>query len=327
MTAAPHPDLEEAVRLLRAGELVAFPTETVYGLGADASNPQAVARVFAAKGRPADHPLIVHLPGAASVPDWASEFPAAAQRLARAFWPGPLTLVLPRSKRVHAAVTGGQDSVALRVPAHPLAQALLQAFDGGVAAPSANRYGRVSPTRAEHVRDELGDRVALVLDGGECTVGLESTIVACLGGRVSVLRPGMIARDAVAAIAGALAPPDATRPRVPGSSRAHYSPSVPVELLDSAQVEPRCRELAASGASLAVIARRAPGAPVGRGVAWRQVPGDAASYGHDLYATLRELDRGGASRILVEQVPATPPWEAVRDRLQRAAAKEPADDT
>lgn len=326
MSARPGPDLDEAVRLLRAGELVAFPTETVYGLGADAANPLAVAKVFAAKGRPADHPLIVHLAEGASVPDWASDFPHAARRLARAFWPGPLTLVLPRSARVPAAVTGGQDSIALRVPSHPLAQALLRAFAGGIAAPSANRYGHLSPTRAEHVREELADRVALVLDGGECAVGLESTIVSCLAGGVSLLRPGMIGREAIEAVAGPLTLSAIGVPRVPGSTRVHYAPSLPVELLDGDRLERRCLELAEAGAVAAVVARRAAAAPVA-GALWRVAPGDAAGYGHDLYATLRVLDRSGASRILIEQVPATEPWDAVRDRLQRAAAREPPDDT
>ncbi|MDH5580032.1 MAG: L-threonylcarbamoyladenylate synthase, partial [Betaproteobacteria bacterium] len=295
--------------------------------GADALNPVAVARVFAAKDRPADHPLIVHLADQACVPDWATEFPETARQLARAFWPGPLTLVLPRSARVPAAVTGGQDSVALRVPAHPVAQALLRSFGGGIAAPSANRYGRVSPTRAEHVREELGDRVALVLDGGECAVGLESTIVSCLAGQVALLRPGMIGRDAIEAVVGPLAACAAVAtPRVPGSQRVHYAPAVPVELLGRDQLERRCAELAAAGATVAVIAR---GAATGSRdtMGWHVAPVDAAGYGHDLYATLRTLDRSGASRILIEQVPATGPWEAVRDRLQRAAAKEPPDDT
>ncbi len=327
MCTHPGNDLQEAVRLLRAGELVAFPTETVYGLGADASNPLAVARVFAAKGRPADHPLIVHLADQACVPDWTSGFPETARQLASAFWPGPLTLVLPRSARVPAAVTGGQDSVALRVPAHPVAQALLRSFGGGIAAPSANRYGRVSPTRAEHVREELGDRVSLVLDGGECAVGLESTIVSCLAGQVALLRPGMIGRDAIEAVVGPLAAgAAAATPRVPGSARVHYAPAVPVELLDRDQLGRRCAELAAAGARVAVIARSAATGP-GNTMAWQVAPADAAGYGHDLYATLRTLDRSGASRILIERVPATGPWEAVRDRLQRAAAKEPPDDT
>ena len=326
MNATTGKDIARAVQLLRAGELVAFPTETVYGLGADAANPAAVARVFAAKGRPADHPLIVHIAGPAQLPDWASEFPGPAQELARAFWPGPLTLVLPRAARVATCVTGGQDSVALRVPAHPVAQALLRAFGGGIAAPSANRYGRVSPTRAEHVHEELGDRVALVLDGGDCEVGLESTIVACLAGRVTLLRPGMIGRAAIAAAAGPLDAPVAGEPRVPGSTRVHYAPSVPVELLDGDALERRCEELAAAGAQVAVLARRAAAGPVGEAT-WRVAAADAAGYGHDLYAMLRQLDQGGASRILIERAPPTGEWEAVRDRLQRAAAKQPPDDT
>ena len=185
-------ELDAAVQALRDGELVAFPTETVYGLGAHAAHPAALRRVFELKGRPPTHPLIVHLDSARFLPRWAREIPPAAQQLAERFWPGPLTLVLPRAPNVHPLVTGGQDTVAVRVPAHPMAQQLLTAFGGGIAAPSANRFGRVSPTRAEHVREEFGDAVRVVLDGGECKLGLESTIVACLDGQVRLLRPGSI---------------------------------------------------------------------------------------------------------------------------------------
>jgi len=184
--------IEKAAALLRQGELVAFPTETVYGLGADASNPEAVAKIFAAKGRPADHPLIVHIPGVEHLDRWAREIPETAFASAKAFWPGPLTLILKRQPNVPDAVTGGQDTVGIRVPGHPLALELLKAFDGGVAAPSANRFGHVSPTTAQHVHDELGSAVAMVLDGGPCRVGIESTIVNLTGPQSRILRPGMI---------------------------------------------------------------------------------------------------------------------------------------
>ncbi|MEK7737911.1 MAG: L-threonylcarbamoyladenylate synthase, partial [Pseudomonadota bacterium] len=228
MKAKPHKEaaaqIAHAVTLLRAGELVAFPTETVYGLGADAANPAAVAKIFAAKGRPADHPLIVHLPSAEALDAWAREVPESARKLAAAFWPGPLTLILKRQPQVPDAVTGGQDTVGLRVPDHPLALALLKAFDGGrfrgIAAPSANRYGRISPTSAAHVRAELGAAVPLVLDGGDCQVGIESTIVDLSRGTPRLLRPGAIGAADIAHVLGAnldkisLEHPDASAPRV-----------------------------------------------------------------------------------------------------------------
>lgn len=317
--------IDEAVSLLRAGELVAFPTETVYGLGADAANPSAVRRIFEAKGRPLDHPVIVHLASTERVTDWAREFPEPAKRLAARFWPGPLTLVLPRAPGVPDEVTGGQDTVALRVPAHPLAQSLLARFGGGIAAPSANRYGRVSPTRAAHVREELGDRVALVLDGGPCDVGLESTIVAFADDRAVLLRPGHITRGQLEELTGPLASPAADAPRVPGAKRSHYSPDTPVELVDDEDLEKRCVELAPSG-RIAVLARRAP-ARIPPAVLWKQAAEGPRPFGHDLYAALRELDAAGATRILVGRVPDTGEWEAVRDRLVRAAAREPVDET
>ena len=315
--------VEEAVRVLRAGGLVAFPTETVYGLGADASNPSAVARIFAAKGRPADHPLIVHLASAGQVGQWARDFPEPARRLAAAFWPGPLTLVLPRAPQVLDAVTGGQDTVALRVPSHPVAQRLLHRFGGGIAAPSANRYGRVSPTLASHVRDELGDRVDVVLDGGACEVGLESTIVGVDGQHVTVLRPGRVTSAGIEAVAGPVTDPGLHAPRVPGAMRSHYAPATPLELLDAASIDRR--STAGGGAAqIAVLSRRP--APDGcLAAAWRQVAPDAVGYAHDLYAALRELDASGAARILVEEVPGGEEWAAVRDRLVRAARRDAPD--
>src|SRR6202171_41652 len=197
-------ELATAVQALRDGELVAFPTETVYGLGAHAGYPAALRRIFELKGRPTTHPLIVHIDSPRYLTRWAREVPEAAQQLAEHFWPGPLTLVLPRAENVHRLITGGQDTVAVRVPAHPMAQQLLTAFGGGIAAPSANRYGRLSPTRAEHVRDELGDAVKIILDGGECQIGLESTIVTVEGSSVRLLRPGAVTAGQIRTVIGEL---------------------------------------------------------------------------------------------------------------------------
>ncbi len=311
--------IERAVALLNAGELVAFPTETVYGLGADASNAAAVARIFAAKGRPKTHPLIVHFSGLAAARDWAAEVPAAASRLAEAFWPGPLTLVLPKSAQVPDAVTGGQASIAIRAPAHPVARALLAAFGRGIAAPSANRYGRISPTRARDVREELGDRVAMVLDGGDCEVGLESTIVACLDGRVTLLRPGAISRSQVADVVGSVEDPGADAPRAPGRGRSHYAPGTPLSIVQPPDLRAAVAAALAAGGRVAVLARSEPMG--GAGVSWRRMPAEAAPYGRALYAALRQLDAAGAGRILVEAVPAGEAWAAIADRLARAAAE------
>jgi L-threonylcarbamoyladenylate synthase len=317
--------IEKAVALLNAGELVAFPTETVYGLGADAENAFAVARIFMAKGRPATHPLIVHFSNFALARAWASNVPAAAAKLAAAFWPGPLTLVLPKAAGVPAAVTGGQPSVALRAPAHPVARALLAAFGRGIAAPSANRYGRISPTRAADVREELGDRVALVLDGGECEVGLESTIVACLGGRVTLLRPGSISRSQVEDVVGHVEDPGAGAPRMPGRDRSHYAPGTPLAVAESGALQREVATAGERGERLAVLARSAPPFASER-LVWRRMPDAPVPYGRALYAALRALDAAGADRILVEAVPGGEPWAAIADRLSRAAGAGRADD-
>jgi L-threonylcarbamoyladenylate synthase len=312
--------IEDAVRLLNAGELVAFPTETVYGLGADATNPLAVARIFAAKGRPASHPLIVHVSSLSAAREWASDMPVAAARLAEAFWPGPLTIVVPKAGQVSTAVTGGQSSVGLRAPAHPVARALLAAFGRGIAAPSANRYGRISPTRADDVRAELGSRVAVVLDGGECDVGLESTIVACLGGQVTLLRPGAVSRSQVADVVGEVSDPDVFSPRAPGRQRSHYAPATPLAIADAAVLGSAVGRALAAGEHVAVLARSA--APCGsERLTWRQMPAQPAAYGRTLYAALRQLDAAGARRILVEAVPDDESWAAIADRLARAAVR------
>ncbi len=317
--AASDKDITHAVALLRAGELVAFPTETVYGLGADASNPDAVRKVFAVKGRPAEHPLIVHIGDAAQLRDWACDVPPAAIKLAQQFWPGPLTLVLKRTSRVPGVVTGGQDTVAIRVPSHPLAQQLLKAFGGGIAAPSANRFGHVSATTAAHVREEFGDTVACVLDGGSADVGIESTIVDCSRGGVTLLRPGWITPQQIETAAGVtLTAPDAQAPRVSGTLDKHYAPQTPVLLMEGDLVVELARSLTRQGKRVAVLARTAL-QPVIEGVVWKAAPQDAAGYAHDIYSSLRELDHAGCDAILVEQPPEASEWAAIKDRLIRAS--------
>jgi L-threonylcarbamoyladenylate synthase len=314
-------DIARAAAVLRAGGLVAFPTETVYGLGADAANPEAVRKVYAAKGRPAGHPLIVHLADAAQLDAWARDVPPAARALAGAFWPGPLTLVLKRHPRVCGAVTGGQDTVAVRVPSHPVAQALLRAFGGALAAPSANRFGRVSATTAEHVREEFGDAVGCVLDGGATDVGIESTIVDVSGARPALLRPGAIGAARIEAVLGApLARAGAGAPRAPGMLERHYAPGTPLVLADDADLALElARSLVRQGRRVAVLALGAR-RPLLPGLVWTAAAADPAGYAHDLYAHLRRLDAAGCDVIVVERPPAQEAWAAVRDRLARAAA-------
>jgi len=312
-------DIQQAVTILRAGGLVAFPTETVYGLGADARSPEAVRRLFVAKGRPADHPVIVHLASADAMPEWASRVPSTAVTLAAAFWPGPLTLVLPRAAHVLDLVTGGQETVAIRVPSHPVAHALLETYGDGVVAPSANRFGRLSPTRADHVHAELGDAVDLILDGGPTDVGVESTIVDLSGDRPTLLRPGGITPAQLAAALGES--PDAAHaasPRASGTLPSHYAPRTPLDVIAPDDLEERANQLATKGSRVAVLARRhAP--PMYSSIAWHATCTDAAHYTRTLYAVLRALDADGYDRILVEDVPDDDAWLAVRDRLRRAA--------
>jgi L-threonylcarbamoyladenylate synthase len=309
--------ITRGVTELDCGNLVAFPTETVYGLGADAANAEAVAKIFARKGRPADHPLIVHFASALALDDWAVDVPEDARRLAAAFWPGPLTLILRKAQHVLPIVTGGQDTVGLRCPSHPVAQSLLRGFarsgSGGVAAPSANRFGHVSPTTAQHVRDEFGEDL-LVIDGGACEVGLESTIVDLSRGVPVLLRPGAISRQQLARVLG-LAPRDrdADAPRASGTLAAHYAPGTPLRLVDGTAL----RAALAGPGRFAVLAFRQPVPGVG---AFITAPAESSRYAHDLYANLRALDAARAEAILVETPPADPEWEAVNDRLARAAA-------
>ena len=309
----PPPSIAEAVAILRGGGLLAIPTETVYGLAADAHNADAVARIFALKGRPADHPLIVHIAGAEKIADWADSAPDAAYLLAAQFWPGPLTLILKKRAEVPDAVTGGQDTVGLRSPDHALTLALLKAFGGGLAAPSANRFGRISPTSAAHVRDEFGDAAPPILDGGPCTVGIESTIVDLSQSPPRILREGHIRREQLLPfLPGLQSGFAAASPRVSGSLDAHYAPRTPMRMLErdhliaAATHDPRCVLLAFD--------------LLPPGTQGLSLPAQPEAYAHGLYAALRELDSRHAACILIEQPPSGPDWLAVNDRIKRALA-------
>ncbi len=312
--------IERAVAVLKSGGLVAFPTETVYGLGADARNPGALHKLYAVKGRPADHPVIVHLADRAQLPRWARDLPPAADRLAGKFWPGPLTLILGRAPGVSDAITGGQDTIGVRVPSHPVAHALLEKFGDGIAAPSANRFGHVSATTAGHVRQEFGDRVECILDGGPSEVGIESTIVDVSGDAPALLRPGQIsAREIEETIGAPLAPPHAESPRAPGTLAAHYAPATPLLVMEGDWLLELAATLTHQGKRVAVLARSAM-QPLLKNLTWIAAPPDARAYAHDLYANLRRLDAAGCDTLLVEQPPPTPEWAAINDRLGRATA-------
>lgn len=311
--------LSLAANRLARGGLVAFPTETVYGLGARADDDEAVAAIFATKGRPADHPLIVHLAAPSAATRFASVIPAVAQRLIDAFWPGPLTLILPRIHGVASAAAGGHASIGLRCPAHPVAQALLKATEAlgvaGVAAPSANRFGHISPTQASHVQAEFGNEL-LVLDGGACTLGIESAIVDCTRARPVLLRPGVLTSAKIEAAAGeVLQARDDEAPSAPGTLAKHYAPRARLRLMSTAALQAAL--LGAEAKSVAVYSRTA---LASLGLLVRTMPGAPSAASHELFAALRELDATGVPQIWVEQPPESPEWDGVRDRLERAAA-------
>lgn len=313
-------DIEKAVAVLRRGGLVAFPTETVYGLGADASNPDAIRKLYEAKGRPGDHPVIVHLANARQLDAWTRDLTPVATKLAARLWPGPFTMIVKRAPHVLDAVTGGQDTVGIRIPSHPLAHNLLEKFGGGIAAPSANRFGRVSATLGEHVRREFGDVVDYVFDEGTCEVGIESTIVDATGAAPVLLRPGHVtAREIEAAAGVALAEPDRHSPRAPGTLAAHYAPATPLLVMEVDLMLELAATLTRQGRRVAVLARSAL-QPLLQGVTWIGAPAAAQAYAHELYANLRALDAARCDALLVEQLPQTPEWAAVNDRLHRAAA-------
>lgn len=306
-----NPEIRRAAEILRAGGLVAFPTETVYGLGADASSAAAVARLYATKGRPANHPVIIHFSSSENAFEWGREIPQAARKLAARFWPGPLTIILKRSTKAGDFVTGGQDSVGLRVPSHPVAQELLREFAGGVAAPSANLFGNLSPTTAAHVREEL--KVELVLDGGASEVGIESTIVDLSGAEPVLLRPGRISKaELEKALTSTVREKRSTSPRHSGGLERHYAPRTPARLVPPHALD---AEIAKRGAAVALLTFSRPDERVAY---WIRMPKDPQAYAQRLYAALRELDAAGCGAILVESPPETAEWDAIRDRLSRA---------
>ena len=324
MTDAASRDISGAAAALASGDLVAFPTETVYGLGADAENPAAVAKIYAAKGRPQDHPVIVHVAPGADIDYWTTEVPDEARALVRAFWPGPLTLILKRNAHIPDAVSGGQDTVGIRCPSHPVAMQLLQAFKegkGGVAAPSANKFGNVSPTTAQHVHDEFGDdpRLAAILDGGSSQVGIESTILdmsrLATHGPV-LLRPGHITAQQIADVIGVMPrQPDQAAPRASGTLESHYAPKAPVALLSTGDIEKTLAELKLRGRSAALI-HYTPFVLSQPNVA---LPAEPKGYAYGVYAALRAMDQQQVELILVEAPPGDDAWLGVNDRLRRAA--------
>lgn len=310
-------EIREAADILRSGGLVALPTETVYGLGADAANEAAIRRIFKAKGRPFDHPLIVHIGKISDLSQWVLEVPENAERLAKAFWPGPLTLILKKQPHVLNIVTGGQDTVGIRMPNHPLALALLQTFGGGVVAPSANQFTHVSPTTAAAVREELGDKVDFILDGGACAVGLESTIIDLTHEVPVILRPGMITQAMLEDVLGMSVRntrQDASDVRAPGMHHLHYAPMTKTVLMANADL---ANYLKAVKKPAVVVSHNDVKVPAE--VQFVKMPNSAKAYAHDLYHTLRELDRQSFQEIIIESVPDTAEWIAIKDRLMKAS--------
>ncbi len=306
--------LDNAVAILKQGGLVAIPTETVYGLGADATNPAALQKIFSAKKRPEHHPLIVHLGDIAWLSHWARDISEDALKLAEAFWPGPLTLILKKAPHVSDIITGGQDTIGLRIPEHLIALELLKKFGNGIAAPSANRFGRISPTTANAVYEELGDAVDLILDGGPCKVGVESTIVDVSGDEPVILRPGMISSDQIEnVLQKKLSTPKKNAPRVSGSLDSHYAPETKVILMEQAEIF----SFAEGKNSVAVLTRTPE--MFNDNYCVTSMPEKAEQYAQNLYQALRELDKKKFSCILVENVPDQSEWQAIRDRLKRAS--------
>jgi len=315
-------DIERAAAVIAAGGLVAFPTETVYGLGADASSADAVAKIFAAKGRPTGHPLIVHLARGAQLDDWAIDIPGVARRLVTVAWPGPLTIILNKSLRVADATTGGAATVGLRVPADPVAQALLARFGDGIAAPSANRFDGISPTTADHVASDLGDRVDYLLEGGPCTVGVESTIVdlsAWTARGAVLLRPGGMSREAIEAVTGPLGTGTAESPAAPGTLESHYAPRALVIAVEPPELALVLPAVLAQGGRVGVLAPRSALREIPEGVVFEQLPEDVEGMARELYARLRALDETGVDVVVAALPPAVGLGEAVGDRLLRAA--------
>lgn len=309
--------ISKAVQTLKSGGLVAFPTETVYGLGADALNPEAISKIFLAKGRPFDHPLIVHLSDIKQLKHWARDISDQALKLAQHFWPGPLTLVFNKQKHVLDDLTGSQATIGLRIPSHTVAQALLKAFGGGIAAPSANRFTRLSPTTARAVYEELGDKIDVILDGGKCAVGLESTIVDVSSLQPKILRPGMISSIMISEVLGQEVLLDRqSHIKTPGMHMLHYAPVTPVLIVPIDELKDVMRQLKNNQESAVCLIRTEVDLPEHDFI---RMPQEAQSYAQSLYHTLRGLDQRQFQRIVIESVPDTIAWEAIRDRLNKAS--------
>jgi len=317
--------IRKGAQVLLHGGVVAFPTETVYGLGGDAKNPVAIKRIFDIKGRPVDHPLIVHLSSLSQLQDWACDIPAAAFRLAETFWPGPLTLILKKHPSVPLCVTGGQNTVGLRIPDHPVALFLLREFGGGLAAPSANRYGRISPTTAAHVLEELQERVDMVLDGGPCRVGLESTIISMVEDIPRLLRYGGIpAPEIMATLKGGLClDPSGNKARVSGDQASHYAPTTPLSVMPRKELKKYFDELHNSDHRTGVLLRSTDLSLLAdkQGFYYELMPENPVEYARILYAVMRGIDKRNFDSLLVEALPTTHEWSAINDRLCRAAYK------
>lgn len=326
LTGEQQGQITAAAQILREGGTVAFPTETVYGLGADITNPDAINKIYQIKKRPIDHPLIVHIGDISHLDTWAQAIPDSAWKLANHFWPGPLTLILQRSRRISDSVTGGQDTVGLRIPAHPVALALLDALgpEKALAAPSANRFGRISPTTAAHVQAELGTAADMILDGGACRVGLESTIISFHDQSPKILRPGGITLSALESVLDSpvlLAHYTSQAIRTSGSLLAHYAPATPLKICSAEQIWDRALALAAQGLRVLVMTWSdiAPSQPSDQSIEQFSMPADPITYGQQLYAKLRQFDQAAFDYIVIEAPPDHPNWLAITDRLQRAS--------
>lgn len=315
-------EIKKAVAILHQGGIVAFPTETVYGLGADASNEAAIRRIFQAKSRPYDHPLIVHIATLNQLSDWAIEVSPQAMQLAQAFWPGPLTIILKKQRGVLDLVTGGQATIGLRMPRHPVAQQLLQAFSGGLAAPSANKFTHISPTTAAAVAEELGSQVDLILEGGMCEVGLESTIIDMSGDQPIILRPGMITVEMIAQtlqLPVASAQQEKVSQRAPGMHHLHYAPTTQTTLMGTQALIDYANSVQAKDLPMVFMVHSDLVLPMSGKLVRVNMPNRATDYAHDLYSTLRSLDHQQYQRIIIEDVPYDPEWTAIRDRLSKAS--------
>ena len=315
-------DIQRSVAVLHDGGLVAFPTETVYGLGADARNENAIRKVFTTKGRPLAHPLIVHIASIEQLDNWAVNIPAAAKLLAKCFWPGPLTLVLPKHPLVSNLITGGQNTIAIRIPKHPLTLAMLQQFGGGIVGPSANTYGRLSPTSAEHVRNNLGNRVDYILDGGACEIGIESTIVHITDNEFNILRQGDITADDIFQVLGSkfvnIATKEKPAIRVPGTAKAHYAPIKPLFLVQPEELLPIAKFMFTKKMNYSYLCFQQ--CPIELlNTNWCQAPEQAFLYAKNLYAVLHKLDAEDIQGIIIEKPPQQLPWLAITDRLTRAS--------